>query len=102
MTRRRCKPRATTSRPSWASTWKVTTGPATWMIRALQVTSNPFRHRGQVLDLDELADAPLVVGQAGGQGVSGGIFQMGHQRRGREDGGHPIVGEDHGVARPGR
>ena len=41
MTRLLWMPRAIASVPSCASTWKVTTGPLTWITRALHVTVNP-------------------------------------------------------------
>ena len=54
----------------------------------------PFGNRGEVFDFEECADAPLVLVEAGGEGVAAGVFKVGDQPGRREDGGHPVVGED--------
>ena len=46
-----------------------------------------------MLDFEEGADAPLVLGEARGDGVPGGVFEVGDEPGGREDRRHPVVGE---------
>ena len=52
-----------------------------------------LRGRGEMLDLDERPDAPLVLLQAGGDRVAGRVLEMGDQPGGRQDRGHPRIGE---------